>query len=285
MPNTESQLIKRLMQNMNERAKELRCLYSVDEIIKGNGSNEIVFNRILEVIPAGWQHTTVCEARILYLGNFYSTPDFKETPWMMTTEIVVDNRVCGRIDVAYLQSIHENAKSNFLPEEKQLLNAIADRIGNFLFNKRIQMVLENDTSDRDNTVGAIDTSEQPDTHWRWRRKMVEEMSKMLNGKGLGVKAVYLAGSVREQTAGPASDIDLIIYFEGTDEQKNCLVAELDGWSKCLSFINMEKTGYTTDKLIDIHFINKQSIAQKDSFALMIQPPVRADLIRNFDTDA
>jgi predicted nucleotidyltransferase len=285
MPNSESQLIKRLMLNMNERAKELRCLYGIDDIIKSNASHEVVFTRILEVIPSGWQYTTVCEARILYLGIYYSTADFRETPWMMSSEIVVDNRVCGRIDVAYLQLIEGSLKSAFIPEEKQLLNAIASRIGNYIFYRRMQQVLENDgaavkemsNAEVRNEVGESDQ----DIHWRWRRKMMEELASRLNGKLLGVKAVYLAGSAREHQSGPGSDIDLIIHFAGDAKTKEILKAELNGWSKCLSIINFERTGYATDNIIDVHFVTDDDIKAKDSFALMILPPMRADMLKDF----
>jgi hypothetical protein len=263
MPHTESQLIKRLMENMNERAKELRCLYNVDDVIKGNGNPEVVFKRILEVIPAGWQHTTFCEARILYLGNIYATLDFRETPWMMTSDIVVDNRVCGRLDVAYIQSIQENFRASFLPEEKQLINAITDRIGNYLFYRRMQQVLgdASEVKPDDSEIQEV-TVDEPDFHWRWRRKMMEQLACELKGEQLGVKALYLIGSTREQMAGPGSDIDLIVHFEGSMQQHDLVKAEIDGWSKCLAFINQEKTGYHSEKLIDLHFVTDADIRKK-----------------------
>jgi len=283
MPNTESQLIKRLMQNMNERAKELRCLYSIDDVIKQNSSPEVVLPGIVKVIPSGWQHTTLCEARITYLGNVYATSDFRETPRMMSADIVVDNRTCGRLDVVYLQNELIDKIIGFLPEEKQLLNAICERIGNYLFNRRMRAVLEGMESQNEESTNEHEIQEEhPDIHWRWRRKMMEELAKQMDGGKLGIRAIYLIGSAREQTAGPASDIDLIVHFKGSPAQQDLVRAEVSGWSKCLSFINMEKTGYHTDKLIDIHFITDESIKAKDSFATMILPPMRADLLKSYD---
>ncbi len=281
MPHSESQLLRRLMQTMNERAKELKCLYNVDDILKRSSSTDKMFEQLLEVIPSGWQHTTLCEARILYLGNYYLTTDFQETPWFLSADIIVDNRVCGRIDVVYLQNIHKDDRSNFLPEEKQLLNAIADRIGNYLFHLRVKQALEAGESAQENLNEVCKDEEQPDVHWRWRRKMMEEFANKLEGDKLGVKAVYLVGSSREHTAGPASDIDLIIHFKGNEKQKELLKAEAAGWSKCLSFINWEKTGYQTDNLIDLHFVTDEDISKKNSFAIMITPPLKADLLKEF----
>ena len=67
----------------------------------------------------------------------------------------------------------------------------------------------------------------------------------------GVKGFYLMGSTKNATAGPASDIDIIIHFIGTNEQRKDLEIWLDGWSQSLSQMNFLRTGYETDGLLDV----------------------------------
>ncbi len=57
------------------------------------------------------------------------------------------------------------------------------------------------------------------THWRWRLQSVERMAELMDPARFGVKAMYLFGSTKNATAGPQSDIDLLIHFNGTQAQE------------------------------------------------------------------
>ncbi|HEX38027.1 MAG TPA: hypothetical protein ENG70_04110 [Candidatus Cloacimonetes bacterium] len=108
-----------------------------------------------------------------------------------------------------------------------------------------------------------------ENHWKWRMSMVKSIAKKLDPEKFGVKALYLCGSTKNANAGPKSDIDIIVHFEGTDEQKILLKNWFEGWSLCLSEINYLKTGYETEGLIDLHIITDEDIQKKDSYATMI----------------
>jgi pyruvate, water dikinase len=110
---------------------------------------------------------------------------------------------------------------------------------------------------------------QPTQFWRWRRQMAERMAMDLEYEKLGVKDVYLFGSVKNANAGPASDIDLLVHFIGDSRQKACLKRWFDGWSRCLAEINYLKTGYRADGLLDVHLITDKDIAVRSSFAVKI----------------
>ncbi len=117
--------------------------------------------------------------------------------------------------------------------------------------------------------------------WRWRSYMAEQLAASLDPSLFGVKAVYLFGSVNNGTAGPNSDIDLIIHFCGTPEQQNNLETWLNGWSLSLSEINYLKTGYKMSGMLDCHIITDEDIKMKNSFAIkidnMTEPARRLDL--------
>jgi predicted nucleotidyltransferase len=84
-----------------------------------------------------------------------------------------------------------------------------------------------------------------------------------------VKDIYVFGSVKNANAGPASDIDLLIHFNGNKQQKEKLLAWLEGWSLCLDHFNYLKTGYRTGGLLDVHIITDKDIENNDSYALKI----------------
>ena len=112
-----------------------------------------------------------------------------------------------------------------------------------------------------------------DKAWRWRSHMAEQMAAKIDSTRLGVKGFYLFGSTALGTAGPGSDIDIIIHFDGDDSQRTELVSWLDGWSMSLAEINYMNTGYRMDKILDIHIITDEDIKNKDSFAIKINHPV------------
>jgi pyruvate,water dikinase len=117
---------------------------------------------------------------------------------------------------------------------------------------------------------GIDKTESPsEVHWRWRMQSVEEIGEQMDADRFGVKAMYLFGSTKNATAGPESDIDLLIHFAGDAAQKKDLLAWLDGWSLCLSYMNYLKTGCRTDGLLNIHLVSDQDIQDRTSYAVKI----------------
>lgn len=108
-----------------------------------------------------------------------------------------------------------------------------------------------------------------DQFWRWRFFMAERIAQRLDSFRLGVKAVYLIGSTNNGTAGPGSDIDLVVHFQGSELQHAELLQWLNGWSQCLAELNYLKTGYSTDGLLDIHIITDEDVAKKSSYAMKI----------------
>ena len=110
---------------------------------------------------------------------------------------------------------------------------------------------------------------QKDTHWHWRLQAVESMAAHLDAARFGVKNFYVFGSTKNATAGPQSDIDILIHFRGTAEQRNDLSLWLEGWSASLSQINFERTGLKTDGLLDVHLITDEDIVKGGSYASKI----------------
>ncbi len=105
--------------------------------------------------------------------------------------------------------------------------------------------------------------------WRWRYRMAERVAAEIDPDRFGVQGLYLIGSVKNATAGPASDIDILVHFRGTSEQRAALELWLDGWSLCLSEMNYLRTGYKTASLLDAHIVTDEDIASRTSFAVKI----------------
>ncbi len=110
---------------------------------------------------------------------------------------------------------------------------------------------------------------QSEDFWRWRTRMAERLARRLDPGRFGVRAVYLFGSTASATAGPGSDIDLLIHFTGTPSQRQELLLWLEGWSLSLSEQNYLRTGYMTAGLLDAHIVTDDDIRARSSFAVKI----------------
>jgi pyruvate,water dikinase len=113
-------------------------------------------------------------------------------------------------------------------------------------------------------------TERPvDDYWVWRLKTAEHIASQLDPDRFGVKSIYVFGSTKNATAGPASDIDLLVHFRGSQEQRRDLEIWLEGWSLSLAETNYLRTGYRADGLLDVHIITDEDIANKTSYAAKI----------------
>lgn len=279
------QFTSKALSGLKERAKELKCMYAVEESLKNPERNpEEVFRELLDVIPLGWQFTTVCECRIIYEGKHFFSTDFKETEWFQTAEINIDGNIAGEIQVYYTQLIRLTGDSQFLPEEQKLLNTISERLSRYVFYQKLKKSMEilstvHDQAQHPDDLKVVLTTDS-DEHWKWRFRAAETLTSKMDLKRFGVKAIYLIGSSKNANAGPASDIDLMVHFTGTDEQLCMLKTWTEGWSYSLAWFNQLKTGHKVEQLIDLHIITDDDIKKKSSFAVMINNPNdRARLLR------
>jgi hypothetical protein len=176
-----------------------------------------------------------------------------------------------------------NLLAAMLPEYAHLADTIrvVDIPGNH--SGRVLRVLMN--SELDEAIGMIASPEEPagastagrpgkapanpEEYWRWRMQMADQIAGELDAERFGVAAMYLIGSTKNASAGPASDIDLLFHHRGTKEQRKDLETWLQGWSLALAKVNYLRTGYTTDELLDVHIITDADIESNSSFAAKI----------------
>jgi len=125
--------------------------------------------------------------------------------------------------------------------------------------------LELETEERDILLSNV----KSEVHWRWRQRNIEGLARQIDPERFGIKGFYLMGSTKNATAGPASDIDILIHFTGKKEQRKDLETWLDGWSHSLGQMNFLRTGYETDGLLDVHIITDEDIKNRTSFAVKI----------------
>ena len=212
----------------------------------------MVFQWVLDALPPAWQFPDETTACIEYLGRVHARPDFVDTPYRLRSPILIWRTPVGAIEVHYKNKKPDAWEGPFLREERELLDNVAQRLGEYLEWKQRELGGER--------LGAA-----PE-HWRWRQRFAERVAATLDPARFGVHAVFLFGSTESGKAAVGSDIDLIIVFEGDAKQEGELRAWLEGWSLCLAEVSFQLFGLPSDGLLDVKLMSrKQMDAESRSF--------------------
>ena len=142
----EHQSIERALR---ERVKELNCLYGIFHLVERPGvSLQEILQGTADLIPPAWQYPEVAAARIVLEGQEYSTENWRDAATcLQSAEIAVHGQVCGSFEICYLEDRPERDEGPFLQEERDLLDAIAERLGRIVERLRTEQALEK--SERD----------------------------------------------------------------------------------------------------------------------------------------
>ncbi|RDH85701.1 MAG: hypothetical protein DIZ80_01890 [endosymbiont of Galathealinum brachiosum] len=118
-----------LIHDKGERVKEITCMHAVTESIQSRLSLEEVFQDTVDSIPAGWHYPEFTRARITFDKIEYVSEVFDDTQWMQSSDIVVSNKVRGKIEVFYIKEFSELYEGPFLKEERELINSLSSKLG------------------------------------------------------------------------------------------------------------------------------------------------------------
>ncbi len=132
-----------MLHALQERAKELNCLYQVGELLSQSGRTlEEIFHDIIGVLPPGWQYPHDCQARILFENLAIQPPDFQETRWVQKADIIVQGETVGAVEVSYRRELPRSDEGPFLKEERKLIGTIAERIASAVTQRRLRAAFE-----------------------------------------------------------------------------------------------------------------------------------------------
>lgn len=124
---------------LSERVKDLNCLYDISKLVESPDiSIEEIIQGTAELIPPAWQYPDITCCRIIFKEAQYSTENFQETNWKQSRDIFVHGEREGTLDVCYLEERPEIAEGPFVKEERELINAIGERLGRVFQHKLLQ---------------------------------------------------------------------------------------------------------------------------------------------------
>src|SRR5262249_46355804 len=122
--------LRKRTHDLGERIKELQCLYAIAALVAKPGSSlEEICQGIVKVMPLAWQYPEIACGRIRLVDRFFVTQGFAETNWKQREDIRVSGDRVGALEVYYLKEKPACDEGPFLKEERNLLNAIAEFLG------------------------------------------------------------------------------------------------------------------------------------------------------------
>jgi two-component system, cell cycle sensor histidine kinase and response regulator CckA len=116
--------------DLRERVKELRCIFELDRLLRDAEDNwDAALQSVVEAIPPGFQFPEQTEARLELGEDSWTTPGFRDAGHGISTELDGGRGRAGRIEVRLLGDPPDPGRLPFIPEEDDLLAALARRIG------------------------------------------------------------------------------------------------------------------------------------------------------------
>lgn len=117
---TESKLVEHL----NERIKELTCLYEISRVASEPVTNlDATIRSILHIVARAWKHQDYAVAEIIFNGKNIAAGNIPDKSVFQSEPVIADGEHVGMVRVHY--PADRFSYNDFLPEEKQLLKKVA----------------------------------------------------------------------------------------------------------------------------------------------------------------
>ena len=122
---------------LTERAKELRCLYGISRLVEKPGiTMEEIFRGTLSLVCEAWRFPDSACARITLDEKEYRTEPWVEIRSKQIADLVVNRNKVGELQVGYVEEKPEAEEGPFLKEERDLIHAVAERLGRIIERRR-----------------------------------------------------------------------------------------------------------------------------------------------------
>jgi len=146
---------------LRERVKELACLYGIAHIAtKQDALLEDILKDIVRLLPVAWLYPEIAQARIVFDGRPYVSTDFIDGKQGISSDIVIDGKKRGLVEVVYTQVKPLLDEGPFLKEERNLIDTVAREVSVIIEKQqvdkeKVRLQEQMRHSDRLATVGQL----------------------------------------------------------------------------------------------------------------------------------
>ncbi len=127
---------------LQERIKELKCLYGMVSLVEKNSSIPDFLKRLVDYLPAYWLHAETACARITFQGETFESKTFEFSEWRLSAQIRFNDEITGEVSIFYIQERPPADEGPFLKEERNLLEEVAQRISEIAFRLMAERELQ-----------------------------------------------------------------------------------------------------------------------------------------------
>lgn len=152
---------RRSLYALNERIKELTCLYEINQIYQNSADDEeTLLQKIVDHIPKAFQYAESASALIQMGILEYSSAKASRSANFLSSKIILEGIQIGMVSVFYPDADTTSEPMHFLPEEKKLLDIISQKIS-LIYEKlthkqdRLSMEEQLRHADRLATIGQL----------------------------------------------------------------------------------------------------------------------------------
>ncbi len=124
---------KRAEDKLRERVKELSLFYNFSKLVEELGNSlENILRGLVDLISPALQYPEITCARLVLDDEEFKTDNYEESKWKLKSNILVEEENRGFLEVDYLEEKPELDIGSFLEEERDLLEAITERLGKII---------------------------------------------------------------------------------------------------------------------------------------------------------
>ncbi len=147
---------------LQERIKELECLYAIAQLSIKNANRPVSenLNKAIPIIKKAWQFPEITEVCIQFDKKIYESNSFSKGIRFQEAALVINDIERGFLKVSYTEEKPQEQEGPFLSEERSLIDTLAQEISSSIErfeNKEEKKLLEQKLrhSDRLATLGEL----------------------------------------------------------------------------------------------------------------------------------
>ena len=113
---------------MEERVKELQCMYGITQAIRKYDTIEEILLHAIRIISSGWRYPEFTKSRIVFDEKEFVTKPFKPTEWKLDSKLIINSECRGKIEVYYTKPFPILDEGPFLNHERNLITGISETL-------------------------------------------------------------------------------------------------------------------------------------------------------------
>lgn len=125
-------------EELNERIKELNCMYAISDLVEKEMSMDNMLQRIVELIPIAMRYPRISSAQITVNNTIYATKDFSDSACKLVRHIIVEGMHIGDVEVCCQVDPTYSGEHELIKEKENLVKAIAERLGRIIERRKAE---------------------------------------------------------------------------------------------------------------------------------------------------